>query len=57
MGDIKNWIPSRPTQYYYYYENDIVPHGLPSSLRTSFPEANHTKLVLKTDKPSAYVIC
>jgi len=38
-------------------ENDIVPHELRNSLRTSLAEAQHTKLVLKTDQPSAYAIC
>ena len=38
-------------------ENDVVPHQLRSSLRTSLAEAQHTKLVLKTDQPSTYAIC
>jgi len=35
-------------------ENDVVPHELRNSLRTSLAEAKHTKLVLKTDQSSAY---
>ena len=30
-------------------KNDVVPHGLRSSLCTSLAEAKHTKLMLKTD--------
>jgi len=37
-------------------ENDVVPHELRNSLHTSLAEAKHTKLVLKTDRPSAYAI-
>ena len=38
-------------------ENDVVPHELRNSFSTSLAEAKHTKLVLKTDQPSAYDIC
>ena len=38
-------------------ENNVVPDELRNSLRTSLAEAKHTKLVLKTDQPSAYAIC
>jgi len=37
-------------------ENDIVPHELRSSLRTHLAETKHSKLVLNTDQPTAYVI-
>jgi len=38
-------------------DENVVPHELRNSLRTSLAEAKHTKLVLKTDQPSAYAIC
>jgi len=37
-------------------ENDVVPHELRNSLRTSLADAKHTNHVLKTDQPSAYAI-
>ena len=38
-------------------ENDVVPRELHTSLRTRLAECKHAKLVLKTDPPTAYVIC
>jgi len=38
-------------------ENDIVPYELCFSVRTRLAEGKHSKLVLKTDQPTAYEIC
>jgi len=38
-------------------ENDVVPRELHTLLRTRLAECKHAKLVLKTDPPTAYVIC
>ena len=37
-------------------ENDVVPHELRASLRSSLAERKHAKVVLKTDQPTAYIV-